>query len=63
MPAEHARNLFKLSKAMHQNGDESAAEAGKLRDQAESLLKSRDPGVNESGTESAYDVWIPIDWK
>lgn len=63
MPAEHGRSLFKLSEAMIQNGDDSAAEAADLREKAESFLQKRDASVIESGTESAYDVWIPIHWK
>ncbi|KAI0096977.1 P-loop containing nucleoside triphosphate hydrolase protein [Nemania sp. FL0031] len=59
MPVEHGRNLFKLSKAMIQNGDESIMEVADLRRKAEACLKSKQPGVNDSSTDSAYDNYIP----
>jgi hypothetical protein len=63
MPVEHGRNLFKLSEALVQNGDEKAAEALVLRDEAESFLRKKRPGAVETGTEGAYSELIPIYWR
>ncbi|CAI6073766.1 unnamed protein product [Clonostachys chloroleuca] len=63
MPVEHGRNLFKLSEALMQNGDEKEAEASVLRDEAESFLKKKRPDAIETGTENAYSDLIPIYWR
>jgi len=63
---EHARNLFKLSEALLQDDcDESSEEAKDLRDEAEMCLKGINTDVQEKdcGTESAYEDFIPADWR
>ncbi|KAF2967528.1 hypothetical protein GQX73_g6031 [Xylaria multiplex] len=55
-PVEHARSLFKLSESLLQdNMDTSHAESIKLRDEAESVLKSANSAIMTFDTESAYD--------
>ncbi|KAL5330147.1 hypothetical protein ACEPPN_003672 [Leptodophora sp. 'Broadleaf-Isolate-01'] len=64
MPIEHARALFKLSEALIQenyNGNEE--EARRLREEAESYLREREPNASDSGTEDAYDRFVPIFWR
>jgi hypothetical protein len=61
MPVEHARNLFRLSEALLQNGKDRAAEAADLRGKAEVYLKKKAPSVIECGTEKAYDDLIGIE--
>ncbi|KAK8130629.1 hypothetical protein PG999_003009 [Apiospora kogelbergensis] len=51
LPVHHGRNLFKLSEALTQDGDEMATEAETLRDMAESYLKKQNPDATETGTE------------
>ncbi|CAG9981265.1 unnamed protein product [Clonostachys byssicola] len=63
MPVEHGRNLFKLSEALLQNGEEKEVEASVLRDEAESFLKKKRPAAIETGTEGAYSELIPIYWR
>ncbi|KAI0893451.1 pfs domain-containing protein [Annulohypoxylon nitens] len=59
MPVIHARNLFKLSEALFQNGDDHALEARELREKADFFLKKK-LDTDESSTENAYDNLIPI---
>lgn len=60
--AEHARCLFKLSEALHQE-PRHELEADKLRTDAERLLREIDPKVTEYGTELAYDSQVNIQWR
>lgn len=60
--AEHARCMFKLSEALEQEPRE-AKEASGLREEAERLLRQRDPGAKEPGLESTYDALIDIKWR
>lgn len=62
MPVEHARGLFKLSKALLQDSCDSE-EAKALRDEAELYLLRRDPQAVEFGKEEDYDQWVPIFWR
>ncbi|EHK22215.1 uncharacterized protein TRIVIDRAFT_191059 [Trichoderma virens Gv29-8] len=70
MPVEHARSLFKLSKALIQKSssnenenDVSENEAQDLRDEAEVYLLRRDKGATDFGNEDVYDRWVPIFWR
>ena len=60
--AEHARCVFKLSEALEQE-PRGEKEAGKLRDEAERLLRQCDKGAKEPGVESTYDALIDIKWR
>lgn len=64
MPIEHARNLFKLSEALLQDGkDDSTAEAESLRNEAEAFFKKRKPDAEKCDRESSYDNLVPIFWR
>ncbi|KAK0747419.1 pfs domain-containing protein [Apiosordaria backusii] len=64
MPAEHARNLFKLSEALLQDGHHgSTEEAIALREEAEAILKRRDAHITDASTDDAYDRLISISWR
>lgn len=63
LPVENGRNYLLLSKALTQNGDDSAAEVVTLRSKAEVCLKKKKPDVAETGTESAYNDLIPVYWR
>ena len=61
--AEHARCVFKLSEALEQE-PRFEKEAGKLREEAERLLRQCDPGGKEEpGIEGTYDALIDIKWR
>lgn len=62
MVAEHARSVFKLAEALEQEPREKA-EAERLRDEAERLLRVREPKVKESGLERTYDELISVSWR
>ncbi|KAF1844988.1 Tetratricopeptide-like helical [Cucurbitaria berberidis CBS 394.84] len=63
--AERARCLFGLSKALHrQQGDQHPLpEVLKFRHEAELLLRSRDPNVEDLHLESTYDSLVNILWR
>lgn len=63
MPVEHGRNMFKLSRALLQNGDDNGVEAADLREKSNTYLKKRRSVEIESGTESTYDDLIPVYWR
>lgn len=65
MPIEHGRNLFKLSEALLQVGDDvsAGAEATSCRDEAAICLKKKNKGLTDSGLESSYDDLIPVYWR
>lgn len=63
MPVEHGRNLFKLSEALLEYGDDSDSEVADLREKARFYLKKKLPDVIESNHESAYDDLIPVYWR
>ncbi|KAL9044436.1 MAG: hypothetical protein Q9214_002424, partial [Letrouitia sp. 1 TL-2023] len=60
--AEHARCVFKLSEALEQEPRDEK-EASRLREEAERLLRQRDPDAKEPGLESTYDALIDIQWR
>lgn len=60
--AEHARVVFKLSEALEQEPREQQ-EAASLREEAELLLRQRDPDTKASGLESTYDILVNILWR
>lgn len=62
MPVAHGRNLFKLSEALLQNGNDDISEAMELREKAEFFLKMKSNAI-QSGTENDYDNLIPIGWR
>ncbi|KAK0102761.1 hypothetical protein ONS95_006358 [Cadophora gregata] len=63
LPVENGRNYFKLSEALKQNGDDSAADAVSTRCKAEAWLAERKSGLVENGTESSYSDLIPVYWR
>ena len=65
-PAEHARNLFRLSEALLQ--DEHGISRGptnseQLRDEAQTCLKAYDPGMGTLTTSDVYDRLVSIYWR
>ncbi|KAK0110117.1 hypothetical protein ONS95_002772 [Cadophora gregata] len=62
MVAEHARTIFKLSEALEQEPRE-VAEASRLRQEAERLLRLREPTAKEPGKEGTYDSMVNILWR
>jgi hypothetical protein len=62
LSAEHARCVFKLSEALEQEPRDEK-EASRLREEAERLLRQRDPDATESGVESTYDALVNIRWR
>ncbi|KAI1131412.1 hypothetical protein F5Y10DRAFT_286779 [Nemania abortiva] len=62
MVAEHARVLFKLSKALEQN-PRNKEEARRKRDEAEHLLNLPDPNADNPGEDSIYDSLVCIEWR
>ena len=62
MRVEHARSLFKLSEALEQEPREKA-EAARLRDEAERLLRVQAPKVKEPGLESTCDQLVSVSWR
>ncbi|KAK0100616.1 hypothetical protein ONS95_007071 [Cadophora gregata] len=62
MMAEHARVLFKLSEALEQElRHEEEAQA--LLEEAERLLRLRNPNAGNPGSEGTYDSLILIEWR
>ncbi len=60
--AEHARCLFKLSKALKRvPGGE--VEGRQIREEAEHLLLLRDPACTASGFESTNDSLVITNWR
>lgn len=62
MVAEHARCIFKLSEALYQE-PRNEDEALQLREEAERLLRIRDPTAKDSGLERTYDDLVSILWR
>ncbi len=62
MMAEHARVLFKLSEALEQE-PRHGEEAQLMREEAERLLRLRDPNATNPGSECTYDSLILIEWR
>lgn len=63
LPVENARNYFQLSEALRFKGEENAEEAAALRTKAEVYLRRRKPDATETGTEIAYNEFIPVYWR
>ncbi|KAH8423758.1 tetratricopeptide repeat protein [Aspergillus melleus] len=67
MPVEHARSLFKLSKALLQvtkvDSDVNASEVESLRNEAQTCLKMRTSDVAAWDREETCDNLIPILWR
>ncbi len=62
LKAEHARCMFKLSEALHQEpGHEDEAQF--FRDEAERLIYQREPNVSEPGLEKSYDDLVNLYWR
>lgn len=60
--AEHTRCLFKLSEALEQE-PRCAEEAARIRDEAERLLRKRNPNAGQLGEESIYDRLVCFLWR
>ncbi|KAI1313744.1 NB-ARC and TPR domain protein [Xylaria venustula] len=61
MPAEHARSLYKLSKALAR--DSRTEESAKLREESTRLLLSRSPLAKDSDCEKTFDDLVFIWWR
>lgn len=60
-PAEHARNLWKLSQAVLKDEYHGGAErARELRSEAQRYLQQRDPDAAGCCTDEAYDRMVSI---
>ena len=62
LSAEHARCLFKLSEALEKE-PRDGKEARRLREDAERLVRQRDPGAEELELESTYNALVDIRWR
>lgn len=63
-PAEHARNLFKLSEALLRDAhDDGSGEAAALWDEAQRYLKICKPDGPDGSTDSVYDSLVSIIWR
>lgn len=62
MIAEHAICIFKLSEALQQE-PRGETEAGMLREEAERILRTCNPGATSPGLERTYDDLVNILWR
>lgn len=63
MPVEHARNLFKLSEALHQDSYDNNDEVAEMRAEVEVYLRKRDPQAVEFAKEADFDRWVSAFWR
>ncbi|KAF4551560.1 Hypothetical protein D9617_13g100610 [Elsinoe fawcettii] len=59
---EHARVLFKLSEALYQKNDE-IVEANRLRNEAESLIRTLQSDASDLNQEQTYDSYVGVMWR
>lgn len=62
MVAEHARCIFKLSEALHQE-PRGEAEAVMLQEEAERMIRAYNPAAIGPGSEKTYDDLVNILWR
>lgn len=62
MVAEHARCIFKLSEALQQDL-RGEAEAVVLQEEAERMIRARNPLATSPASEATYDDLVNILWR